>query len=115
MANKGAKIVFGGAGFGLEGYFAEPKLIEEVLNLLEEDGVRIIDSACSYGKSEETLGEFGAPSRFIIDTKFAGGLVPNDATIEAVVSSGKSSLEKLKTTSVISSARRCDDYDANGV
>jgi len=46
------------------------------------------------------IGLIGAASRFTIDTKYPGGLVPNDATAEVVVAGGKESLEKLKTDCV---------------
>ena len=46
------------------------------------------------------MGKIGAASRFAIHTKYPGGLIPNDATTEIVVSGGKESLKKLKTDSV---------------
>jgi aflatoxin B1 aldehyde reductase len=100
MAKSGAKIVFGGAVFGYGGFFSKQDNAAEALKVLQEEGVKTIDTAQSYGTSEETLGRIDAASRFIIDTKYPGGLVPNDGTAETVITGGKESLRKLKTESV---------------
>lgn len=100
MAKSGAKIVFGGAVFGFGGEFSQQETAEEGLKVLEEEGVKVIDTAQAYGTSEEMLGQIGAASRFTIDTKYPGGLIPNDGTAETVVAGGKESLKKLKADSV---------------
>jgi aryl-alcohol dehydrogenase-like predicted oxidoreductase len=97
MANNTAiKIVFGGASF-MAGDVAEA---EKFLLALEEEGIKIIDTGAVYGKSEEVLGATNAASRFTIDTKFGGGLIPVEKSKEDVVKSGEESLRKLKTDSV---------------
>jgi len=95
MTVKGVKIVFG-TGSGA--------LVDDVsswLDVLEELGIKNIDTAESYGAWEEQLGLAGAASRgFVLDTKILSGLNPNPATKDLVIKSGKESLKKLKTESV---------------
>ncbi|KAG0650169.1 Oxidoreductase sirO [Hyphodiscus hymeniophilus] len=100
MATSGASIVFGGASLGFGGALSLPDKVEEVFKALEDYGVKIIDTAQAYGTSEDVLGQTGAASRFAIDTKYPGGLIPNDATTELVIEGGKESLKKLKAGSV---------------
>lgn len=96
MASNGVKIVFGGAKF-IDGNVED---IKEWLDVLEETGVKTIDTARLYGKSEEGLGKAGAASRFIIDTKFPGGFREEAATKDTVISAGQDSLQTLKTDQV---------------
>ena len=103
MANTTTKIVFGGGVFNATSGFPTPEEVEKVLKVLEEEGVKVIDTAQAYGTSEELLGQTGAASRFIIDTKYPGGLFPTEATKEIVIASGEESLKKLKTDSVSNS------------
>lgn len=71
-----------------------------LLNILEEEGVQKIDTARIYGKSEEILGELGAASRFIIDTKAPGGWTPGSLKPDVLIANAKESLERLKTKQV---------------
>jgi aflatoxin B1 aldehyde reductase len=105
MANKAVKIVFGGAAFGAAVDFSTPEQVEDALNVLEKEGIKAIDTAQAYGTSEEMLGKTGAAARFVIDTKYPGGLTPNDATKETVIAGGRESLKKLNTTCVSESFR----------
>jgi len=97
MAANGLKLVFGGAAFikdvTLEG-------VTEWLKTLEDLNITVIDTAQGYGASEELLGQAGAASRFTIDTKQSSGFGGPPSTKEFIVSSGKTSLEKLQTESV---------------
>lgn len=74
--------------------------VEEFLRLLEECGIKIIDTGAIYGESEKLLGEAKAASRFTIDTKAPGGLGPEPSTKDVVAAYGKESLEKLGTSQV---------------
>ena len=100
MTNTGASIVFGGATLGYGGELSEQANLEEAFSVLRGGGVMAIDTAQAYGASEEVLGKAGAASQFKIDTKYPGGLIPNDATTEVVLAGGKESLKKLNTDSV---------------
>jgi aflatoxin B1 aldehyde reductase len=118
MANSGARLIYGGAPFGYGGELSVQEKAEEVLNVLKQEGVKSIDTAQAYGTSEEMLGKIGAASRFVIDTKYPGGLITNDATTEIVIEGGKESLKKLKTDCVSSqpeqSFLRREDWQSTG-
>lgn len=92
-------IVFGG-GILTPPYVKDADEVEEYLNLLEELGVKIIDTAALYGESEKFLGETKAASRFTIDTKHPGFMNPEVSTKDVVIASGKESLKKLGTSQV---------------
>lgn len=95
MVNVTVKIIYGG-------YVADLTLeqIEETLAVLQEEGVKNIDTAQLYGNSEELLGQVNAASRFIVDTKHVGGFQPGESTKEKVIARGEQSLKNLKTDSV---------------
>lgn len=95
MANIPVKVVFGG-------YVADCSLkqIEEYLAVLEEAGVKNIDTAQMYGDSEKLLGQVHAASRFIIDTKHVGGGIPGESSKDKVITRAKQSLEDLQTDAV---------------
>lgn len=92
-------IVFGG-GILTPPYVKDADEVQEYLKLLEELGVKIIDTAALYGESEKYLGEKGASSRFTIDTKHPGIMNPEVSTKDVVIASGKESLKKLATSQV---------------
>ena len=101
MADKQVKVVYGGALLGnASSDFSTPEQVEEVLRVLEENGVKDIDTAQIYGGSEELLGKTGAASRFIVDTKHAGGFVPGTSSKEGLIERANESLRKLNTNSV---------------
>lgn len=98
MANNGVKIVC-----GLNVLLSDSTTIEQTrewLDVLEKEGIDTIDTAQVYGPSERLLGEAGASSRFIIDTKHCGGAIPGQSTMERVIARGLESIENLKTDSV---------------
>lgn len=92
-------IVFGG-GILTPPYVKDVDETEEYLKLLEELGVKIIDTAAIYGQSEKFLGEKGAANRFTLDTKHPGFMNPEPSTKDVVIASGKESLKKLGTSQV---------------
>lgn len=95
MVNQHIKIIFGGLVPG--------RPVDEVnqfLSKLQEHGVKNIDTAQLYGNSEELLGQAGAPSRFIVDTKHIGGFEGGQSTKDQVIARAEKSLENLKTDNV---------------
>ncbi len=95
MSSQPIAVIFGAASVGN----TDPWIKEEDLNaafkVLEAHGVKNIDSAQLYGKSEERLGQVKAGERFTIDTKWIGGWVPGSANKENVINSAKESIKKL--------------------
>ncbi|KAK8055110.1 Aldo/keto reductase subgroup [Apiospora rasikravindrae] len=96
MSSAEVKIVWGATGL----WAATPELTETWLEALQDLNITDIDTAQNYGKSEELLGQVGAASRFLVDTKVSETMGPTVATGDVVVKSGRESLEKLKTKSV---------------
>lgn len=94
-------IVFGG-GILTPPYVQSADEVQEYLDLLEELGIKIIDTAALYGQSETFLGERGAANKFTIDTKHPGVMQPEPSTKDVVIASGKESLKKLATSQVCS-------------
>jgi aflatoxin B1 aldehyde reductase len=82
--SKGIETIFGGAGFQREGLFAVPSTVPKVYAALEDAGVCKIDTAHTYGASEEILGQTGGSTRFEIDTKAPGGNIPGSLTKQGV-------------------------------
>lgn len=99
MVNKVIKIIFGTGGFDPASGRTFDQAVE-MLNVLKEQGIQNIDTGYIYGKSEEWLGEAGAASRFIVDTKHPGGLSHQQATAEDVLQKAEESLKRLQTDSV---------------
>lgn len=99
-------IVYGGASITRESGYATADDVGALLDVLEENGVRAIDTSMLYAESEAYLGEAGASSRFAIDTKVAGMAGPQVCTRDAVVAQGRESLRKLGTSQV----RLLDDH-----
>jgi len=95
MSPAGLKVVFGTAAFGNYPPWTEPEYIEKAFAVLSSHGTLTLDSAQLYGESEKTLGEVKAGDKFVIDTKWMGGWTPGWASKENIVSSAKSSIEKL--------------------
>lgn len=78
--------------------------VSRLLDVIEEYGIKEIDTAAMYGESEKLMGEAKAPSRFLIGTKLAGGGSPVPSTKDAVIAQGKESLRKLGTDQVCKAA-----------
>lgn len=92
----GVRIIFGGAMF-MTGSADD---VSPWFPTIEELGVSVIDTAEAYGASEELLGEAGAASKFVIDTKSSTCFGGEPTTKDVVINSGKKSLRNLKTDSV---------------
>jgi aflatoxin B1 aldehyde reductase len=93
----GLKIIFGGAGINPDGAFRNADAVNAVFKVLEENGVKNIDTAQLYGESETILGQVGAGDRFIIDTKSRGGFDSGNALKPEVLSKlAHESIEKVK-------------------
>jgi aflatoxin B1 aldehyde reductase len=97
----GLKIVFGTAGFNPTHNYKTPDDAKAVLDVLEENGVKNLDTAQQYGESEAILGKINAGERFIIDTKAQGGFDPdNSLHPETLYKLAHESLAKLKLRQV---------------
>jgi aflatoxin B1 aldehyde reductase len=97
MATATPDFVFGGGSIASDGAYSNAEAVKELLDVLEHEGIKQIDSAQLYGNgtSEELLGEAKAGSRFLIDTKHVGGWIPGNSSREQVVERGHASLRKL--------------------
>ncbi|KOS18158.1 Aflatoxin B1 aldehyde reductase member 4 [Escovopsis weberi] len=93
MSANRLNIVFGGA------LFREAAETSSWLTLLEKHDIKTIDTATIYGDSEKLLGDAGAASKFVIDTKHPGAFRPVPATKNNVISVLNTSLELLKADS----------------
>ncbi|KAJ3190413.1 hypothetical protein HDU85_000709 [Gaertneriomyces sp. JEL0708] len=96
------KIIFGAGTFtGGEGFVQTVEDVNQWLKLVEELGIKDIDTAQIYGQSEKFLGDAHATERFIVDTKCgAGFLQDTPASKEFIIKSGQESLQKLQTKRV---------------
>ncbi|KAJ5749052.1 alcohol dehydrogenase [Penicillium nucicola] len=88
-------LVFGGTSIATDGSFTNVAEVSALLEALEREGIKQIDTAQIYGASEELLGESGVSSRFIVDTKHAGGWSPGCSSRKDVYENGLESLRKL--------------------
>lgn len=95
------KIIFGGGALSPD-YGTTTEHVTQVLDFLEGAGIKTIDTAQAYSRSEVLLGQANAASRgFTIDTKFSGSLWPHHfSTAENVIQAGKGSLMALRTSQV---------------
>ncbi|KXT07402.1 hypothetical protein AC578_414 [Pseudocercospora eumusae] len=92
----GIKVVFGGSSINSDRGLGDIKKVQEAFDLLEQAACHNIDTAKLYGDSEKILGEAGAPKRFTIDTKTAGGFIPNGGANKAnIMSDVQNSKERL--------------------
>lgn len=93
-------IVFGAAGFNEQGSQRTAVEVEEVLQVLKQEGITTIDTAQIYGSSEQLLGQANAAAHFVIDTKHCGGFAPDNSKKEKVIAGAEESLKKLQTDKV---------------
>lgn len=95
-------IVFGAGTFTTQlGTYKSSEDIKPFLDVLQELGIKDLDTATLYHESETWLGENKAAARFPnISTKHPGLAFPNPATKDEVIAVGKASLEKLATNQV---------------
>jgi aflatoxin B1 aldehyde reductase len=96
MSANGLQIVFGAAGF----ISSHIDHVKQWLQVVEQHGIKTIDTAHGYGASEELLGQAGAASKFTIDSKHPGGFGAHPSTRESILQLGKQSLERLQTDAV---------------
>ncbi|OAP64030.1 hypothetical protein AYL99_00002 [Fonsecaea erecta] len=98
MATGSPTLVFGGGSIGLEasgGSFSLVEDVEELLSILQMEGIEQIDTAQLYSTSEQLLGQARAGERFLIDTKHIGGWAPGNSSRAQVVERGMKSLRTL--------------------
>jgi aflatoxin B1 aldehyde reductase len=100
MASTKVQIVFGGFPLAAGSYFDNPETIQELFKVLEQEDVKIIDTAQSYPGSEKYLGQVNAGSRFTIHTKVPGGFIPGSSTQDKILESVHESLAQLKVDNV---------------
>lgn len=106
MSTNPVATVFGGTRIGNRGLFLPDNGLEEILDILVTHGVTTIDTAQSYGNSEDTIGHVRAGERFTIDTKWSppsfGGNIEPWATKENILNSAECSIQKLGIKQVYS-------------
>ncbi len=95
------KIIFGGGGIRPERGFPDLASIQDLFDLLEAHGIDTIDTARIYGPSENLLGQTGAGSRFVLDTKVPGGFSPGSLKPDELKKSVQTSLAELKVDKVL--------------
>ncbi|KAL2870713.1 aldo/keto reductase family protein [Aspergillus lucknowensis] len=101
MTTPPVQLIFGGASFGgMEADFVSLADTQDALKLLQDGGIKVIDTARTYTNSEKWLGQVGAPTRFVVDTKYPGGLSPHPSSKEHVIATLDESLRLLKTDQV---------------
>jgi len=104
-ASNGVKIIYGAGGISyvfLGHESADDKFhaySKQVLDTLEKDGIRHLDTAEIYPGSEAEIGYHGGADRFIVDTKLPGGF-DEPRQKDEIIAGGKASLERLKTKQV---------------
>jgi len=93
----GLKIIFGGATINPGMAFTDAESLKGVFKVLQDNGVKNIDTAQLYGESETILGQANAGDHFIIDTKSKGGFDAGNALKPEVLSKlAHESFEKVK-------------------
>ncbi|KAK9328264.1 NADP-dependent oxidoreductase domain-containing protein [Lipomyces starkeyi] len=89
MANQ-VKLIFGAAFIDS----LSDETLQEFLDILENNGVKEIDTARLYTGSEKALGDARAPARFTIDTK-APAFFNGSLSKSSVLAGAKQSLNEL--------------------
>ncbi|RAH69948.1 aldo/keto reductase family protein [Aspergillus aculeatinus CBS 121060] len=100
MTVEQVQLIYGGGSFISE--VSNPSLsdVQATLNQLHSHGIRAIDTAPIYDRSEELLGQAHAADRFALATKFPGGFLPEPATEEVLLAAAEESLRKLQTDQI---------------
>ncbi|KAL4781071.1 NADP-dependent oxidoreductase domain-containing protein [Aspergillus varians] len=93
------ELVFGGASFRSQESFGDMDAKNQALSILQDEGIKYIDTAAAYGESEQILGTLGAAKTFIVDTKYPGS-VGTPSTKEGIIGFANESLKKLQTNQV---------------
>ncbi|KAJ0413520.1 NADP-dependent oxidoreductase domain-containing protein [Aspergillus carlsbadensis] len=98
MSSTKVELIFGGSVFSTDlaplGTLDDMK---EALCILKDEGVCIIDTASTYGDSENVLGELGAAKTHIIHSKYPGGFSPALSTKESIIAAATEGLKKSKS------------------
>ncbi|KAG9773965.1 Oxidoreductase sirO [Exophiala dermatitidis] len=90
------QVIFGAVSVGNFEPWVGEDYLNKAFSILEAHGVKSIDTAQLYGNSEKRLGEVKVGERFVIDTKWVGGLTgPGWATKEKIIETAKESIRKL--------------------
>ncbi|RAK77478.1 uncharacterized protein BO72DRAFT_509324 [Aspergillus fijiensis CBS 313.89] len=97
MTVEQVQLIYGGGSFISEVSNRSLSDVQATLNQLHSHGIRAIDTAPIYGRSEELLGQAHAADRFALATKFPGGFLPEPATKEVLLAAAEESLRKLQT------------------
>lgn len=105
-----AKLVLGGGP--LNSAYSTDEAIQTLLGVAREHSIQEIDTAYSYGDSEECLGRLHAAAHFAIDTKHPGGLGADVSAsrTESVVEICKHSLSRLQTGQVSESESKSQGW-----
>lgn len=94
--------VYGTMSFGLDtGLWSDDENVKKGLALLQEQGVKNIDTAQLYGKgaSESCIGRVGAAEGFTVDTKWIGGWAGEAwASEKNILESARESLNRTKAS-----------------
>ncbi|KAF7555930.1 hypothetical protein G7Z17_g1812 [Cylindrodendrum hubeiense] len=89
------KVVFGAAG----PLWDNDDIAKKVLDILDKEGIKDIDTARLYPDSEERIGDLGAAARFSVGTKHPGGFVP-ETDENGILKIAEESLRLLQTDQV---------------
>lgn len=94
------KLIFGSATIAANSGFPTIERLEELLEVLWQEGVMSIDTAQICDDTETMLGQANAASRFSIDTKHCGGIIPGESTCLRIISRAEECLSRLKVKKV---------------
>jgi len=101
MSREPVKLLFGAWPVGNEEPLISREGLEKVISSLKKFGIHEIDTAHTYGNSEQRLREIKAGDHFSIDTKWAGGVaVPGSLQRDNMIASAKDSIRKLGVKNV---------------
>jgi len=108
MANtsNGIKIIYGAGALSSGALADSPEKLEkfhvysgQVLELLKAEQISTLDTAEIYAGSEQEIAYHGGASKFVIDTKIAGGF-GKPRHKDEIVAAGQANLDRLKTKQV---------------
>lgn len=95
MSQDSIKVVFGTAG----ALFTDDTA-PEIYKILQDGGVKTLDTAQLYQGKEEVIGRTEGAKKFIVDTKEFGGFKAKTATKDGVIQRGQESIKSLATDQV---------------
>ncbi|KAF3939084.1 hypothetical protein ABW19_dt0209729 [Dactylella cylindrospora] len=88
-------LVYGVFAFAPNPETGDVDHVVKELDLLEELGIKHVDTAQIYGQSEFALGKANPDHKFIVDTKFGGGFKKGSGTYENVIAHGTEASKTL--------------------